>query len=1183
VKRFFAFITQPWLLALIGIILLSLIIWYIGPLFAIADYKPLASETIRLVSILVIFIAWGLNNLRQKNNKNAADKDIADQLLNDAKKDENKDASNTAKTPDEEILSKRLSDAISMLQNAQFGKKGKLYNLPWYMIIGAPGSGKTTALKQSGLHFPLRSKLGDEPVQGAGGTRYCDWWFTDEAILIDTAGRYTTQDDPKKVETQAWLGFLSMLKKVRSKRPLNGIILTISLQDILQKTATQKTIQTTAIKQRIQELNNHLGMELPVYVIFTKTDMVAGFNSFFADLEKEDQEQVWGTTFPDTRAEKNDNLLEKFNSEFSALMERINNRVLNRLHHEHTQQRRTLVYEFPRQMHALKQPLHDFLNNIFIPNQFEKPFLFRGVYFISSTQTNMASQWVTGILPTDQCSPPIDTVTKEPKTFFVNHLLKKVIFSEANMATINAKAKNRYRWIYRGALALATVAFTSMLIAWDNSKKLNTDYIDQLDVQIQRYKDVTNGGLQNPHDWLILASGLNELKTLPTGYDEGSEDSLLQQRLGLYQGKKLGSQAHTTYLSALEAFFMKDLAELMIVQVEQAKQNDEQLYEALKFYLMLYYPDKMDREGFTLWVNILWNRLLPGEHNDTLREHLNVHLKTALDEQVSPPAIDQLRVDEARTILISTPLDQRLYRRLKNDYMDQHDEQYSISQVLGKKADIIFYRRSGESLDNGIPTLFTYKGFHTGFNVQNKQLAQRLSDEQWIYGDSLEESLSEEEVDKISQRVNEYYFKEYTTRWEQLISDLAIKSFSTVNRGQAVLRLLASSDQPLIKVLSSIRKHTALSEAPAISESTKAIAGTLAEDYASNEKNRLERLIPKDSSAASIKLPGHPVSDNFDELNTYINQGDGLPLPQLQQSLNALNDYFQTLAYAGNLKQAAFQASIDSEEGTNSVTAVRRTIAEAPPQIQRWFKSIARDTNKVTASATQGHMNNIWQTDVMSFFNKALKDRYPINAASPRDIKLDDFTAFFGPGGIMDNYFGEYIEPFVDSSKQRWKWKKNIGLSNRSLRLFERAQRIKKAYFNGSKAGPQVKFILKPHALDQVVSGFLLETAGSTISYQHGPVTSTPVVWPNGSNDLSKMVFTLASKGTPVSVRTEGQWSWFRLLDKHAQQTSKNNSDTLLMTFKVSGIEAQYELKPQSAYNPYSNRDIKNFTLPKRL
>ena len=57
------------------------------------------------------------------------------------------------------------------------------------VLVAPPGAGKTTALVNSGLKFPLSRGATPAAVAGVGGTRYCDWWFTEDAVLIDTAGR----------------------------------------------------------------------------------------------------------------------------------------------------------------------------------------------------------------------------------------------------------------------------------------------------------------------------------------------------------------------------------------------------------------------------------------------------------------------------------------------------------------------------------------------------------------------------------------------------------------------------------------------------------------------------------------------------------------------------------------------------------------------------------------------------------------------------------------------------------------------------------------------------------------------------------------------------------------------------------------------------------------------------------
>ena len=104
------------------------------------------------------------------------------------------------------MLQDRFKQALQTLKKSRLGGRGGpryLYQLPWYVIIGPPGAGKTTALKNSGLNFPLQEGFGSDPVKGIGGTRNCDWWFTDESVILDTAGRYTTQDSDQVADAEA--------------------------------------------------------------------------------------------------------------------------------------------------------------------------------------------------------------------------------------------------------------------------------------------------------------------------------------------------------------------------------------------------------------------------------------------------------------------------------------------------------------------------------------------------------------------------------------------------------------------------------------------------------------------------------------------------------------------------------------------------------------------------------------------------------------------------------------------------------------------------------------------------------------------------------------------------------------------------------------------------------------------
>src|SRR5690606_36636947 len=132
------------------------------------------------------------------------------------------------------------------------------------------------ALLNAGLQFPLAAEMGQGAVAGVGGTRLCDWWFTDNAVLIDTAGRYTTQDSDASVDKAGWDSFLDLLRRTRPRNPLNGVIVAISDADIAAAPRDERLAHARAIRRRVKELNEKLGTRLPVYALLTKADLLAG-------------------------------------------------------------------------------------------------------------------------------------------------------------------------------------------------------------------------------------------------------------------------------------------------------------------------------------------------------------------------------------------------------------------------------------------------------------------------------------------------------------------------------------------------------------------------------------------------------------------------------------------------------------------------------------------------------------------------------------------------------------------------------------------------------------------------------------------------------------------------------------------------------------------------------------------
>jgi len=322
-KRILSFLTHPIVISLLGLLLLSLLVWFGGPYIKFGENNaaPLGGTVARLITIMVLIVLWGLNNLRvQLQNKKSNQGLVDDIQQNQA--DSPKDIGSGQAADEIEQINTRFVDALATLKKLRFKGKGRskaLYELPWYIIVGPPGSGKTTALVNSGLDFPLADTFGKGALQGVGGTRNCDWWFTNDAVLIDTAGRYTTQDSHRVIDSSAWEGFLNLLKRNRRRRPINGAIVAISLHDLLTQTEEERILHAKTIRTRLDELMDKLQIRFPVYLMFTKADMVSGFSEFFEDLGREDRDQVWGLSLPNAPQEGQSPDFDFMSEELNAL------------------------------------------------------------------------------------------------------------------------------------------------------------------------------------------------------------------------------------------------------------------------------------------------------------------------------------------------------------------------------------------------------------------------------------------------------------------------------------------------------------------------------------------------------------------------------------------------------------------------------------------------------------------------------------------------------------------------------------------------------------------------------------------------------------------------------------------------------------------------------------------------
>ena len=717
----------------------SLAVWFVGPLLALGEWRPFVATEDRIIFIvvwmlLIVIITLTIFLLRRRQEKKLEEKIAKGPAEPVAPLD-------SASQAEIDELQTRMKEALQILRRSRLGGRGgrkSLYQLPWYIIIGPPGAGKTTAIVNSGLKFPLAEKMGKAAVVGVGGTRNCDWWFTNESVLIDTAGRYTTQESDADQDAKSWLGFLDILKKSRKRQPINGAVVAISLSDLsLQDEATRRN-HALAIRTRLRELREKLGVRFPVYVLFTKADLMAGFAEFFERLGKEEREQVWGVTFPFEKGADAAPALARFDAEFDALLGRLNDRSVELMQQEVDHRRRSLIYGFPQQVESLRAVARDFLGEVFQESRFEEGQLLRGLYFTSGTQEGtpidrlmrgMAQAFGIG-------RQAVGSGQGSGKSFFLTRLLGDVIFGEAGLVSADDRVERRYKWVMRGAVAAGVIVTGLFAGLWTMSYLGNRELIASARAEIDRYREATAEIQINPVEDIDLPAivpALNILRDMPGNPTVNDPEPPVELTFGLYQGDQVGTEAAQTYRAALNKLLLPRLLLRLEKQMQSNLNNPDLLFQALKVYLMLGLQGPIDEDMIEKWMELDWALAYPGGSNETMRADLAVHLEALLGSPMQEIQLNGNLVSAVRGILADQTLAERVYQSIITSREAEALPHWRITQAGGPQTTRVLVRPSGEPLSEGVEGIYTYRGFTEVFRGEALGMAERMQRHQRLY------------------------------------------------------------------------------------------------------------------------------------------------------------------------------------------------------------------------------------------------------------------------------------------------------------------------------------------------------------------------------------------------------------------------------------------------------------------
>lgn len=1111
---------------------------------------------------------------------------------------------------DDSVLAERMEGALARLKKSNGGTY--LYDLPWYVLIGPPGAGKTTALLHSGLEFPGMDK---EAIAGFGGTKNCDFWFAEDAVLIDTAGRYTTQDSDAHRDGESWMAFLSHLKRARPDQPINGVLLSFSCEDMMTADEGRLETHALAVRRRLTELHEALRVDVPVYVMFTKADIVAGFRDYFSPLGEDRRRKVWGATFQ--TADRAEATYLAVPAEFDKLVSRLADEVTDRLNEEHDPVARISIFGFPGQMALMQRNVSDFLRRVFQQPQ-ETHAILRGFYFTSGTQEGTPIDQVLGAMASGhdaQGGFQPGFMSGKGRSYFLHDLLRKVVFPERDWVGYDFKSMRRRRILRTGATTLiAGVSIGAMGLFgysfWQNASLVRQSHNEMRSYTVAAQDLLAQPIISDPATRPIL-DALSKVRDLPAGYGDTQAQPWIE-RLGLSRRASLRRSATESYSYALEHM----LRPRMMLALENrlprllAQGEVEEAYLALKVYLLLSKSNngKGDDGAIQSYFAGVWAE----EYNDpglqVAYEQINDHLDAmlVLDDRVTPALQPNKElVEMAQRQIATLPLARQAYSSILSQSTAMEPLNL-YAELSDTQVELVFRTKDGSVFnDLEVPGLFTFTGYWSVFKEQLETAQARLEEERWVLGEAGEADY-QTQMAGLNRDIHALYQADFIKYWDRVLDVIELAPMSE-ETGQFTALTVAAAPyaSPILKLAEAVDRETRLSRfldaVDGMEISPEALAsGGVGNELAAagfsaieRQSGALERIVlnalrkkakfqeraTPSAAAPSERRQIENIERHFEKWHAAVKGDAATRNRPVDTMLASLEELLRDRKFAAS-GQAAELNTIGMQEALNKLT---HGVPFYPETIVGFIDQIETEFLTVSTNANIEELKRSLAEDVSVFCTQNVTSAYPF-AADGRHISTAAFGEFFGYGGRMEAFYETHLRALTERSPDGTisaREGSEIGgrLSASTLAQFGRAERIRQAFFEPGSSSPSV-----PFTMSQITSSDTVESVA--ISFGARKVQLFPnssgvgLAWPDDISEIIIQLLPQSEEGGNGRRFAGGRWALSEFINAGVVRSSGSRAD---VTLQMGGRSVSFRLEFDSITVPFLMRELRDFSCPVNL
>jgi type VI secretion system protein ImpL len=864
-----------------------------------------------------------------------------------------------------------------------------------------------------------------------------------------------------------------------------------------------------------------------------------------------------------------DTWLEEYGEHYDRVISALFEQMVERLDALVGAPQRARLFSLHAQLIGLRPILLGFLKETLASDRYTTPALVRGVYWSSVVQQgDMLNAFVRESAQPYKTKLPLLEGKAQGKAlaYFIQHVFKRVIYQEAGLAGDNIKVarnKRQLLWVGSGVGALACcVAIASWQHYFDingakaaNVLAKSSEYSHH---EVDQRLDPTGRNLLEPLDQIRDAvSVFGDYRAAWPGVAD----------LGLYQGRAIGPRVDEAYLSLLSKRFLPALASGVIDAMDAAKPGSEQQMAALRVFRML--EDRRNRrpEWVEDWMARQWQQAFPGQGQ--LQRDLMQHLKYALAYADTDLPQYRQRVAQVQQVLRKVPLPERVYASLKEQAGEQLYTGMDLRHQVGPAFDVVYQSAvgTGKGDDFMLAPMLTAKGFREYFEPRSQRFAEMAMIDQWALGEREQLDYSDADREVLGERLRNLYSTDFIDSWRRALNAFSVADFRDLDHGVAVLQQFTGPAAPLHRLLDTVKANTSLSTAVGV-----------------EPREQAEALLP--TSSKPEQQQAWAIQRAFTGLSAMLLATGEKPsyYDETLGAIAAVHDYAKAVQDSPDRGSAALQAVHQrfSMTGHDPIGTLQRVATGLPEPINHQVRKLADQTAQVLNVEALRELERRWDAEVYSFFQQRLAGRYPFVVKAP-DASLDDFEAFFGPKGRLQQFNDQYLKLFLKDNLEALK----TGQQGRSLirsdviEQLALADRIRETFFD-QRGNLSVQFSIEPLGLSANQRTSLLDLDGQLISYTHGPSQIIGIVWPNTLGQQVRSNLTLLRQGgNSSSLEYRGPWSMFRLLSRGALNGRTESSVDL--SFRAGDGVMRYRLNAEKAFNPITQQPFKDFRLPRGL